>query len=138
MNEFGHVTKPPIFARQYYYLASPYSNELESVREERAIAACKTMVWLTGQNYLMFSPILQGHAMWHEKPSLPYTYEHWKTVDEIFIEKSAGIIIACLEGYLSWRQSKGIQSEVKFAEKRKLPVYKVWLNPKTGSFSFVD
>lgn len=133
MNEFGHTTKPPVFAKQYYYLASPYTHTSEVIREDRAIAACRAMVWLTERRYHAYSPILQGHAMWHEKPSLPYTHEYWKQVNEIFVSKSAGVIVLTLP---AWELSKGIASEIAFAQSLNLPIYK--LSPKSGSHGFVD
>ncbi len=136
MNQFGYQRKPPVFAKQYYYLASPYSSPSEATREARAVLACKAMVWLQENKYLAFSPILQGHAMWHEKPSLPFTHEYWKTVDELFISKSAGVIVLCLAG---WMDSRGIKSEVEFSIKSKLPVYKLEATDENfRSFSFVD
>lgn len=103
----------------FYYLGSPYSHEDYIVVNDRFIEAEKATAWLTLKGIPVFGAINHSH------PLVKYGFqgtkwEHWKHIDEVFIEKCDGVIIL---GLIGWSKSHGVNEEIKMARKQNKPIY---------------
>jgi len=114
------------------YLAVPYTHknkEVEARRYERITVVSGIMVSLGFYN---ISPITQSHVQ-QEMVELETTWNFWKKVDTLFLERSDEIWVLMLEG---WKESVGVQAEIAIAKKLKLPVR--YIKPKPTVFDDED
>lgn len=73
---------------------------------------------LTARDKLVvFSPITSSHPL-HEL-GLDGDWNYWKRVDRAYLTVTKRIIVLTLPG---WRESVGVQAELKLAKKFKIPV----------------
>lgn len=96
------------------YLACPYTHPDPKVREQRFLQVNKTAAKLISLGYGVFSPISQCHPIAQEG-ELPTSWEYWKEYDEKILSICSELCILTLDG---WRESKGIQGEVKIAREK--------------------
>lgn len=107
-----------------YYLASPYTHKLASVREVRADRAARALTWLASKEYYVYAPVPHGHAtVKHGNPGYHYWIEHGLRM----ITALDGVIVLMLAG---WAESTGIKVELEHA--KKLGKLILWLDPKSG------
>jgi hypothetical protein len=107
-------TKPSLV-----YLASPYSHPDPAVREERFQAACRAAAHLMQSGLHVFSPIAHSHPI-ALAGSLPTGWEYWEAYDEAVLSACRALAVLELDG---WESSRGVQGEVKIAQRLKLPAY---------------
>ena len=117
----------------YWYLASAHSHQAASERERRFYDAMRATAWLLNRHIWTFSPIVHCHEM-AIKYELPVTdFRFWQELDETMIEASLGVIVL-KEPY--WRESKGVASEIKFAQRNTFVIRE--LVPNGGEYDLQD
>jgi hypothetical protein len=109
---FEEETKPIV------YLASPYSNPSKKIREERFEQISQIAADLNAEGVIAFSPITYGHTLL-EFRDLPTDWNFWKTFCLSFLEHADELWVYQMEG---WKDSRGIQAEIEFAEQHGIPV----------------
>lgn len=119
---FVNLDKCPIITQgepeQYgiLYLASPYSNGSEDVRERRYRMACRATAELIRLGWNVYSPIVHGHHL--VRHGLPTDFWFWQEHDFAMIERCHSLVVLPIDG---WRESIGVVAELRFAEKRGIP-----------------
>lgn len=101
------------------YLASPYSHPEEQVRNDRYYIVMKVAVEQYFQKGLIvYSPIIHWHvaAFMHD---LPGDHETWMKQDKGMIRISEALHVLRIDG---WDTSKGVKSEIEFANLLEIPV----------------
>ena len=100
------------------YLASPYSAPTSAERYARFAAARDYTNLCMAKGEIIFSPIAYGHqfATVYMQPT---DHEWWQNFDQ-------AVILACNElrvlKLTGWDKSKGVQSEMDFAESIGIPI----------------
>lgn len=122
----------------YYYLASPFSHKDEEIREQRMERASSWGLRLVRNGLNVFCPITQSfhleHTKWNDSFDLrndevsQITHEEWMRQDLCFISKSNGLLVLMLDG---WKESKGVQEEIKYAEENNLGLIYIAPSDKT-------
>lgn len=111
--------------QSFWYLASPYSHSDPLIEVRRAQTAMYATAWLLAQRVKVFSPIHHCHS-----PSLlanlPGDADYWREYDQAFIRAAAGVIVLTDDG---WRESRGVTSEVAYAQALQKPIYTVSNEP---------
>lgn len=104
------------------YLGCPYTHNDPKVMEQRAeIATVMAAYYMKKYNYLVFSPITQGHAIC--KYGVDHNFEAWKEMDLSIIKDWANEFhYLPLEGY---KDSKGLRQEFEFAKKHGIKTVKI-------------
>ncbi len=100
------------------YLACPYSHKDPRVREERFNQVNKVASGLMSEGFYIFSPISHTHPIALEG-KLPLEWEFWEGYDTSIIKHCKCVLVLQLDG---WKESTGVQSEIKIAEKFGIPV----------------
>lgn len=106
------------------YLASPYSDESEWVRNERHNKAEYVVAQLMKRGYMVFSPIVHCHTV-ALNYGLPGKFEFWQTYNTAMITAMKSFGILMLPGYI---ESTGVSAERGIAEKQEKPQYLVTLD----------
>lgn len=101
-----------------YYLCTPYS-KFKGGFENAYQMAAEMLMFLERNKLFVFCPIVHSHTAVKYAPDL-HTHEFWLDIDFKFIRISRGLIVCTMEG---WKESYGIQQEIKYAETLGLPVY---------------
>lgn len=105
--------------RKLYYLASPYTHELDSIKKERfEKVQHAAVVLLTEAPLYTFSPIAYNHPMCSF--DLPGDWPFWEEYDKAFIDHSDGLIVLTLDG---WDKSVGVKAEIEYSKEIGIPVY---------------
>lgn len=76
--------------------------------------------------HFVYCPIINTHKIAIDY-ALDYEFEWWEAFNRAFIETSAGIVVADMDG---WKESRGVQYEIELAKSLGLPV---WLMGLEGS-----
>lgn len=110
------------------YLASPYSAKIhdgeeagqrdEVLEHKRYVEACLACGFLMKSGELVYSPI----AHWHIIDKLfkgTIGYEDYLAADMQMIELCREVHVLRIDG---WKESRGVQLEIGFAEMKKKPV----------------
>jgi hypothetical protein len=100
------------------YLACPYSNEDEKVRQNRFEQINIIAAHLMRAGNLVFSPISHTHPI-AEAGDLPRGWDFWESYDRTFIEWSDVLYIAQFPGYDT---SVGIRGEIQIAKSLNRPI----------------
>ncbi len=100
------------------YLASPYSDPDKSVMEERFNAACKAAGEIFLEGHMVFSPIAHTHPI-AKAVNLPQGFDFYADYDYAMLTRCDELIVLRLTG---WEESRGVQEEIKMANKLGLPV----------------
>lgn len=112
---------PPLWLTQpseIEYLGLPYTDDDPLMKDWRAEVSNIIAAELTKQGRIIFAPI----SAWHhiaKKYKLPGTFEYWLRLDEEFIKVSKKLLIITLPG---WKESKGVNEEIKLAKKYNIPI----------------
>lgn len=115
-------------SKLFYYLASPYTHKSPLIREQRFLALHHYAGMLMAHGYFVYAPILNTHRI-AQTHDLPMEYTWWKEFNDAFVDASAGVIVADIDG---WKESAGVQYEIRRAIDRGLPV---WVLSDTGELT---
>lgn len=99
------------------YLASPYTHDDLSIRLARFEAACHAAAALMRQGRIVFAPVVHSHPI--AQHGLPLDWAYWERHDRRFLEVCDEVVVLMLDG---WRQSEGVQAEIKIAQELGKPV----------------
>jgi hypothetical protein len=100
------------------YVASPYSHPSAQVREDRAYQVGTFTAIKVQQRHIVYSPIASWHHLAKEH-NMPGDFGFWNWLNFEFLDRSSEMWVLCLDG---WRESTGVQAEIKYMEGRGLPV----------------
>lgn len=102
----------------FLYVASPYTDPDPDVMHQRYLAVQRYCAHALHNLKTVFSPIMHCHPMacLH---SMPRHFEFWQLHDKEMIHASSGLEVLALPG---WRDSRGVQWEIKYAESMSIPV----------------
>lgn len=103
----------------FFYLASPYTDPDEAVRNRRAELSNEYAGHLLRHGVFTYQAIWSTHAI-AERHALPVPHEHWIALNKAFIDPSAGIIVCDIPG---WITSRGIAHEIKYARSIGKPLF---------------
>ena len=107
--------------REYFYLASPYTNPDPEIVEQN-FQEVLVYSWLLHQKGIYhFCPIASCHQI-AKTYGMPTDYLFWEGYNFSFIRNAKGIIIANIPG---WERSKGVSHERRIAADQKKIVYLV-------------
>lgn len=101
------------------YLAAPYSHKDPLVRERRVTKVNKKAAELMMDGHLVFSPLSHSHPISFFCAVDPCDNDFWLRQDLWILAICDEMHILCLGG---WYESKGIQTEVRFAIKHGIPI----------------
>jgi hypothetical protein len=102
--------------RPLTYLACPYSDPRDFVREQRFEACTLATVWLIKNHGLnVFSPITHSHPL-HER-GLAGNWEFWKRIDTEYLNCSNRLVVLAIPG---WKESTGVTAEIKIAQEQNI------------------
>lgn len=99
------------------YLATPYSNPDESVREQRYQDACRLTALLVKFGHHVFSPSVHSHPL--VKHGLPGDWAFWLHVDRKHFDLCSKLWVAKFAG---WCASTGISVEIEWAKETCKPI----------------
>ena len=99
------------------YLASPYTHPDPVVREQRFKAVCRMAAELMRRGVILYSPIAHSHPI--SEFGLPTEWEYWETADREHLNHCDELVVLMLEG---WRESRGVQAEIRIAQELDKPV----------------
>lgn len=107
------------------YIASPYSHSDSSIMAKRFREITKIAAKLFIRYDCVFLlPITQGHLL-SKIGNIESDFKRWKA-------QSLGMLAACQEIWVikmdGWKQSKGVNAEIRFARKFGIPIK--YLDPK--------
>lgn len=102
----------------FWYLATPYSDDSESVMQQRYENALRVMSELLKLDFPIYCPVVHWHnvAVNHD---MPRGYDFWYKLDRLFLSKASGMIVITTDG---WKESVGVTDEIKIAKEFKLPI----------------
>jgi nucleoside 2-deoxyribosyltransferase len=110
------------------YLASPYSHPDPTVREQRFRAACRLVAAFLRAGMLVFSPIAHSHPL--VEFGLPTDWRFWERYDRAHLERCDEVVVLMLDG---WKESAGVQAEVRIARELGKPVRFLGVEEAHGS-----
>jgi hypothetical protein len=99
----------------YWYMAGPYSDNIEERYKEHLNAAAI----LTRAKLTIYAPIIHYHMMAHTY-NMPTDALFWNTHNLNMIIPSKGVILLCLS---NWADSKGVRYELNFSKDKGIPVW---------------
>ena len=99
------------------YLASPYSDPDNAVRDQRFRAACRATAALLCSGHVVYSPIVHGHPL--VEFGLPTDWEFWQRYDREHLARCDELVVLTLDG---WQESVGVQAEIRIAQELAKPV----------------
>jgi len=100
------------------YLASPYSDPRDWVRQRRYETVVKHAAILIQAGFITYSPIAHNHPI-AELYNLPKNWDFWQNFDKAFLDWCTHMIVLKDSG---WEQSKGIQDEKLIIMNQNKPV----------------
>jgi hypothetical protein len=110
--------------KKFIYIASPFNHKDEKIRNERVEKAGKFLAYLQvkyAHKYVLFSPIVHSGNIYKYMPEKYHlSFDFWiHEIDDYFLEITDEIWILQIDG---WYSSLGIKYEIKFAEKKGIPI----------------
>lgn len=119
----------------FYYLAGPHKGT--PVQEaDRVETSLKLTVAFLTQGIHVFSPIVYSLKI-AEALNFPSTEERRRIIFSYlleFLKVSRGMILVTMEG---WKESWGVQQELKFCQENQIAVYKIDPNQISSDLSQV-
>lgn len=100
------------------YVASPYSHPDPQIMQFRYEVIRDYCAELIQQGTFAFSPIIYGHEM-AKFNEMPTDAAWWEAFNFAFLSIAQELHVCCMDG---WKESKGVQAEIDFAEKNGIPV----------------
>jgi len=113
-------TKAASEAKPLIYLASPYTHQNAEVRRYRYTQALRATRLLMLQGRHIWSPIVYTHQL--AEAGMPVEWEFWESFDRAMLSRCQELWVLALDG---WRQSRGVQEEVRMARELGLRVYEL-------------
>ena len=101
------------------YLASPYSHRLRRIRHKRFVDICAVAGILIHQGIDLICPIAHSHPIEEHSEKNVSGHEVWMRVDLNLLSKCTDLYVVTLAG---WKESYGVQEEIKFAQRNKMPI----------------
>ena len=103
------------------YLGTPYTHESPDVRQARfdVVTCYAATLWASGRG--VYSPITQTHEA-AKRATLPHEWAFWESQCRAFLSLCTEMMFLALPG---WRQSVGLQAEMKIARAMGIPVRQV-------------
>lgn len=106
-------TKMLTGANGFVYLASPYTDDDDGVREYRYREACRAFLRLMEMGredgFAVYAPIVATHPL-AVVNGLDGDWEYWRGQDEPFLRLCDCLVVLELEG---WDRSVGVREEVR-------------------------
>ena len=99
------------------YLASPYTHLDPFIREQRFHEACRAAAAITRAGLVVFSPIAHSHPL--VEYGLPTDWGFWQRFDRAYLERCDEVVVLMLDG---WKESVGVQAEIRLARELGKPV----------------
>lgn len=99
------------------YLACPFNHVDPSVREKRYNLASSYASKLMREGHLVFCPLSHNLPILHY--GLPIGWDFWEKFNRSFLERCDRLLVLKLEG---WKESIGVQSEIKIAQELNIPI----------------
>lgn len=118
-----------------YYLAGPHKGTLQQ-EADRIETSLKLTVAFLKQGIYVFSPIVYSIKI-AEALNFTSTDERRRLMLAYlldFLKVSKGVILVTMDG---WKESWGVQQELKFCQENRIPVYKIDPNSLPGDLSQV-
>ncbi|PCJ26727.1 MAG: hypothetical protein COA94_04840 [Rickettsiales bacterium] len=110
--------------KPFIYVASPYSNQQASVRQQRFDMVCKYTANLICCGNIAFSPIAHSHNMAEALGIKAHGFSFWEDLDVFLIERCDILHVLCLP---DWEVSGGVAKEIEKANELGKPiVYIPW------------
>ena len=100
------------------YLASPYTNADDAIREKNYEMVSEIAAVLTAQGYVVFSPISYGHNLIKFK-TMPGDWTFWFNFCVTFLLKCDKLVVYKMPG---WENSVCVQEEIEIASKHGIPI----------------
>jgi hypothetical protein len=100
------------------YLASPYGNPDDKIREDNYIVVSNIAADMVFNGDVAFSPISYGHNLISFK-DMPTDWEFWFNFCVTFLLKCDKIVVCQMPG---WENSVGVKEEIEIAIKNGIPV----------------
>jgi hypothetical protein len=100
------------------YLASPYTHELASVRQQRFEQAVDAAAMLMREGRVVFCPIAHSHDI-GKVLGESTSFEFWMSQDIPILRMCDEVMVLCLDG---WENSRGVQREMAIAQAVGIPV----------------
>lgn len=109
------------------YLASPYTHPKRSVMAKRLVEVSNVYARLTRKGHILFAPIcMNATAQHYSDVVIGHSWDFWQRFDTEFLRRSDELWVVMMDG---WRQSKGVQAEIKIARYLGLPI--AYVDPDT-------
>lgn len=108
------------------YLAIPYSHKSPLVRQSRFEIANRIAGDLMRNGHIVFSPISHTHPI-AQQCNLPKDWSYWERFDSAYLSLSKKLVVVCIDG---WKESIGVQAEIKIAESFGIDIEYIFLNNK--------
>jgi len=105
------------------YLASPYTHASEAVMKWRHEQVVRATAEYIREGLLIFSPIVHSQPL--EKYNLGFRWDEWRNWDLHMLDLASELWVLCLDG---WKESQGVQAEIRHARSKDKPVVHVWRN----------
>ena len=117
----------------FYYLAGPHKGTPEQEADRIEISLKLTVAFLT-QGIYVFSPIVYSVKIAEALHSLSVEERREIIFPYLlsFLKASKGLILVAMEG---WKESWGVQQELKFCQENQIPVYTVDPDDASGDLS---
>ena len=109
-------------SKKLFYLASPFTDPNQQIREERVKGATEAAINLLLQGIYAFSPIAYN-GNWTRR-ELPGDWGFWCEFDKLFLERCDALIVLKLDG---WDRSVGVKEEIAYAAQLLRPTFYVTL-----------
>lgn len=100
------------------YVASPYNNSNPYIVEQNFKHVTEFVANLCSQGITAFSPITYGHTLINHH-ELPSDWDYWENFCFSFLKRCDKMIVYMMPG---WETSRGVQEEIKFADKNKIKI----------------
>lgn len=111
------------------YICSPYTpkgwhklplvSSLVKILRERAVSKFSAKLIEKRPDVALYGPITQSARLEKFMSSPTTDFSYWKNIDLHWISKSDVVLVLTLPG---WKESKGVQAEIRYAKKHKIPV----------------
>jgi hypothetical protein len=101
-----------------YFVSSPYSHTDKAVVEQRMALLNKSIAKIQGQ-YFCVTPLWNHYILEYDN-SIGSDWNFWKEYCEEMMKRCIGIIV--LDNIDGWKESTGVDAEIKLAQKLNKPI----------------
>jgi len=100
------------------YVASPYNHPDDDYRYLNYLRVSKYVAKLIAEGNVAISPIAYGHPLLSLQ-EMPHDFDFWSNFCLTILKKCDEMHILVLDG---WDRSRGVLTEMEFAEKNFIPI----------------